>query len=71
MIVIIFVSDSMNERNPISKVTAAPHGVAGSSLGGSKPKSKTPAKRRVKVSFDEAVKLILSEDTPLLRRLAD
>ena len=61
----------MNERDLIPKMTVAPQGVDGCSFGGSKPKSKAPVKRRVKVSFDEAVKLILSEDTPLLRRLAD
>jgi hypothetical protein len=34
-----------------------------------KPKFKI--KRRVKISFDDAVKLILEEDDALLRRLAD
>ena len=61
----------MNERNYGMKMSAAPHGAGNCSFGAAKPKPKTVTKRRVKVSFDEAVRLILVEDEPLLRRLAD
>ncbi|HTQ11690.1 MAG TPA: hypothetical protein VMI31_16635 [Fimbriimonadaceae bacterium] len=61
----------MNERTHENKVSETPRTSRACSFGSAKSKKRGQIKARVKVDFDQAVQIILREDAPLLRRLAE